>query len=94
MDVSKKNGNLSDIRIVDRSSVEISGIDDILSYDEECIVISLCGVRTVVEGSNLKVTVLSVEEGKISACGRIDAVICDNETKVKKGMFSRLFGGA
>lgn len=91
MDSSKKVNSSSDIRISDRARIDISGVDEILSYDEESIILSVCGTRTVVEGENLRVTVLSVEEGRISACGRINSVISEEAIPVRKGLFSRMF---
>ena len=92
MDDNKKIRSSSDIKISDRTRIDISGIDEILSYDDESIILSVCGIRTVVRGSGLRVTVLSVEDGRISACGRIDAVICEEEMPRHTGVFSRLFG--
>ncbi len=93
MDDNRKTHSSSDIRIHDRGSIDISGVDEILSYDDRTIILSVCGTKTVVEGENLRVTVLSVQEGRISACGRINAVICEEEAPARKGFFSRMLKG-
>jgi len=83
----------SDVRIYNRSSIEICGVDEIISYDDRMIVLSVCGIRTVVEGEDLRVKDLSVEDGRICASGRINGLFYDEETVQKKGFFSRLFKG-
>lgn len=91
MDTVRKPQSASDIRIINRKQIDISGVDEIFSYDESSIVLSVCGTRTVVEGEDLRVTVLSVGEGRICAVGRIDAVVCEEAAPSGKGFFARLF---
>ncbi len=93
MDGSKKIHTTSDIKITNRSSVDISGVDEIFSYDENSIVLSVCGTKTSVEGENLRVTALSVENGRVSAEGIINAVICEENVPAQKGFMSRIFKG-
>ncbi len=93
MEKRVKEFSLSEVRINCRSSIDISGVEDVISYDDRSIVLVVCGVRTVVEGEELHVTRLSVEEGKVSATGHIGALIYE-EAPVKKGGFlSGLFRG-
>lgn len=93
MDGTRKTHTTSDIRITNRDTATLCGVDEIFSYDENSVVLSLCGVRTVVEGENLKVTELSVENGRISLAGRINAVICEDDVPLRKGFFGSLFRG-
>ena len=93
MDSTRKIHTTSDIRIQDRASSTICGADEIYSYDENSVVLSLCGTRTVIEGESLRVTELSVENGRISLAGKINAVICEDEVPLKKGFFTSLFKG-
>ena len=88
-----KEFSLSEVRINCRNSIEISGVEQVISYDDRSIVLVVCGVRTIIEGEELHVTHLCVEEGKVSALGRIGALVYD-EAPVKKGGFlSGLFRG-
>ena len=93
MDNQKKSFTNSDVKIFGRTTAEITGVDEILSYDDRTIVLCLCGTRTVVEGEELRITQLSVQDGKISACGRINAIIYEDEVKPQRGFISRLFRG-
>ena len=93
MDNQKKSFTNSDVKIYGRNTIEVTGVDEILSYDDRTIILSLCGTRTVVEGENLRITQLSVPDGKISACGRVNAIIYEDEIKSQKGLISKLFRG-
>ena len=93
MDSAKKSFSDSDIRITSMTRVDITGVDEIFSYDDRSIVLSVCGTKTVVEGEELRVTVLSVEDGRISAVGRINGVVCEEDISPKKGFLSRLVKG-
>ena len=85
--------SLSDVRISNRSSIDVSGVEQIISYDEQSIVLVVCGVKMIVEGENLVVTELSVENGKVSAKGKITAVIYEEGAVKKTGFFSGIFRG-
>ena len=91
MDGSRRINTVSDIRISDRKRIDISGVDEVLSYDDRTIILSVCGTRTVVEGEELKVTVLSVQDGEISAVGKVNAVVFEEATAVRKGLLSGIF---
>ncbi|MBR3994355.1 MAG: hypothetical protein IKI97_03645 [Clostridia bacterium] len=93
MDNQKKSVSNSDVKIFGRSTAEITGVDEILSYDDRTIVLSLCGTRTVIEGEALRVTQLSVHDGRVSAQGRINAIIYEDDIKPQKGFISKLFRG-
>ena len=88
-----KGFSMSDVGINNRSSIDISGVEEVISYDEQSIVLVVCKARMTVEGENLRVTELSVDDGKVSAIGRIDAVTYDEGTVKKSGFFSSLFKG-
>lgn len=83
----------SQIVINCRSSIDITGVEEVISYDDKSIVLVVCGTRTIVEGEGLHVTRLSVEEGRVSAIGQISAVIYDDAPVKKGGFISGLFRG-
>ncbi len=93
MENTAKSFSLSDVRINNRSSIHISGVEEVNSYDERSIVLVVCKARMIIEGENLRVTELSVDDGKVSAVGRIDAVIYEEGTVKKGGFFTSLFKG-
>ena len=72
------------ITINQRESMELNGITDVISFDEQAVVLStVCG-EMAIEGSALHIHVLSMEQGIVTLDGRIDSVTYyDRETTVK-----------
>ncbi len=91
MDDLKNSFLSSDVRISDRGHITVTGVEEILSCDENAVILSVSGTRTVIEGERLRVTELSVEDGKVTAVGKINAVVYEEEIKTSKGFFSGLF---
>ena len=92
MDSGKKNG-FSDVKLCNREFLEISGVEEIISYDDKTVVLTVNGARTVIEGENIRITALTLEDGRVCACGRFCAVIFEDSTVQVGGIFSRLFKG-
>ena len=92
MSLSNNEGTVSGqvIRIVARSSVEITEVNEVVSFDEEEIVLKTGAGRLAVEGEGLKITVLSLENGVVSAVGKINALTYLNDaTEKRPGLFGR-----
>ncbi|MBE6727124.1 MAG: sporulation protein YabP [Ruminococcaceae bacterium] len=73
-----------------REKLSISGVRDVLAFDEETIQLdTVCG-RMTVKGENLHIVSFHTESGDLSAEGRLHAVayLSDNS---RGGMFSKLF---
>ena len=77
-----------------RESLEIRGVTDVNSFDEEIVILeTICGSMTI-EGKKLHVHVLDMEHGIVTLDGKIDAITYfEAETKKdgKSGLFGRLF---
>ena len=78
-----------------RTHMEVSGVTDVVSFDEEMIVLSTeCGTMTV-EGGSLHIHVLSIDQGIVSLDGRVDSIAYfesnASEKDAKSGFFGRLF---
>ena len=68
----------------------MTGINDVESFDEETIIAaSQCGTVTL-NGHNLKISRLSVENGDMVVEGDIDSV-CYTDGGIKSGFFGRVF---
>ena len=78
------------ISIRARSAVEITEVTGVVSFDEEEIVLETGTGKLSVEGEGLRITVLSLETGVVSAVGKINAVAYLNEgTGKRSGLFGR-----
>lgn len=78
-----------------RSSLEIYGVTDVLSFDEQSVVLNTtCGEMEILGGS-LHISVLNLEQGIVTMSGRVDSVSYletePNEKDAKQGFFSKLF---
>lgn len=73
-----------------RDGIEVSGVCDVVSFDERGVVMETdCG-SLAVEGEGLHVTVLNVSAGRVSIEGRINGVYYfDNSPRPKRGLFGR-----
>ena len=83
------------VSLVSRESMEIRGVTDVISFDEENVTLSTaCGAMEV-EGSSLHIHVLSMEEGIVTLDGRIDSLTYfereGEEKDAKHGFFGKLF---
>ena len=85
----KRNHALS---LVGRSEMQISGVQEVVSFDEERVSLrTLCGDMTV-EGGELRIGVLDTERGMVTVHGRVDAVFYAGEdSEEKRGFLGRLF---
>ena len=79
-----------------RKSLEVNGVNDVVRFDEEGVVLStVCGTLTV-EGTSLHVRVLNLEAGTVEIDGKIDALlyfdVSENDGSGKRGFFKKMFG--
>ncbi len=81
---------MHDIVIENRKRLSATGIQNVDSYEDDCIVAqSECG-EIVIKGHELKISRLSVETGDMTVDGSIDSVSY-NAPKVSGSFFSRVF---
>ena len=85
MDSSKKEHTLT---LTDRARVEIGGVVEVSSFDEETVVlVTVCGALTV-EGTGLRVGTLDLTRGVVSVDGTVTAFYYEEEGRLhRKGLF-------
>lgn len=80
-----------EIRLVGREDMSISGVDEVMSFDDESVHLRCSEGELYVEGKDIKIGTLDTQNGTVSLTGRIGAVYYASEsTNEKKGLFSRL----
>lgn len=63
----------------------ITGVDEVVSFDSETIILKTCAGVLTITGQNLHVNLLDVDAGKVQIDGRIDGVNYSKEmTDTKK----------
>lgn len=71
----KKSMQPHKISLVNRQSGIVTGVLDVLSFDEKLIILSTqCGKITI-KGEQLHVNQLSLEKGEIDISGKVDTIL-------------------
>ena len=88
-----KGAKHQEVRMLNRKSLDISGVSNVESFDnEEFLLETECGFLTV-RGQNLHMKNLSLDQGLVSIEGAIHSLVyLDGNTGNKsKGLFGKLF---
>lgn len=76
--------------IEDRKKMTLTGVKDVLSFDEETIVLETALGRLTVKGASLHIVNFDTGSGDLSAEGKVYAFVYTTEEK-NGGLFSRIF---
>ena len=81
-----------EIHVLRRREMSITGVKEVISFDESCVLLkSECG-EVSIEGSELHVGTLDTDRGLVTLTGRIDGVYyADENAEQKHGFFGKLF---
>ncbi len=84
----KQNEQKHTLTLLARTHVELAGVTEVNSFDEECVVLStVCGELTV-EGAGLRVGTLDMTRGVLVIDGKVSALYyTDTVGTRKKGFF-------
>ena len=83
----------SDIKITNRNYMEITGVEEVISYDENSVVLVICGDRATIDGEELRITDLCVQEGKVYIKGKLICLAYEEMKAKNTGFFPRLIRG-
>ena len=73
----------------ERKSLTVSGVTDVISFDDGCIVLStVCGILSV-DGSELRVVSLDLERGNVEISGNVNGMIYPESAKRNVGIFRK-----
>jgi len=77
------------VHICDRNSVALDGVTNVISFDENVVLLQTNLGELQIDGETLSVSHLSVGDGKIEINGKIYSLLyCDNQSKKHK-LFSK-----
>src|SRR5690625_1393132 len=81
------------IQINNRKEIEINGVKDIDSFDNEEFLIETVMGYLIIRGQNLQLKNLNVDEGLVQIKGKLYEMtyVDDQQTGRAKGLFSKLF---
>ncbi|MGN0399582.1 MAG: sporulation protein YabP [Blautia sp.] len=88
----KQRENNHRLQIRERSQGSVTGVRDVVAFDEgEISLITSSGMLTV-KGKELHVTRLDLEKQEVDIAGQVDSLIySQGKGKEKEGMIKRLF---
>ena len=79
-----------EIKIIKRKEMSISGVEEVISFDEESVRLMSIEGEIYVEGEDIKIGVLDTDRGLVTLSGKINGFYYVSEDKgTKKGFFSR-----
>ncbi len=79
------------IIIESRKKLNISGVKDVTSFDDETILLDTKLGKMTVKGENLHIENFNTETGDLMATGQIHAVVYMSDGKSSGGFISRIF---
>lgn len=89
----KENKNHS-LKIVNRENITLTGIIDLLSFDEELIITESTDGVLVIKGNNLHVNKLDLDNGQLEITGRMYNLSYEDNhhmSKNKTNFISKIF---
>ena len=79
-----------EIKIIKRKEMSISGVEEVISFDEESVRLMSSEGEIYIEGEDIKIGVLDTDRGLVTLSGKINGFYYVSEDKgTKKGFFSR-----
>ncbi len=92
--MEEKMGTSHKITLVDRNQGCLTGILDVISFDEHSIVLDTEMGLLTIKGKDLHVSRLTLEKGEIDIEGTTDSLVYSSNAAVRKSgqsMLARLF---
>ena len=81
----------SELSLKGRREMSISGVEEMLEFDEENVRMRSVDGELVVEGNEIKIGTLDTDRGIVTLCGKINGIYYTVEPeREKKGFFGRL----
>ncbi len=87
-----EEGRKHSITLENREKMMITAVDDVISFDEEKVIVDTAMGTLTVIGSDFRIHKLNVDDGQLVIEGMIDEVqYSENRRKDQKGFFARMF---
>lgn len=79
------------ITLVGREKLEITGVEEVESFDESTIIMSTNLGELIVRGEGLHIETLSLDGGALKVEGRVESLTYEEPRETGGGLLSRLF---
>lgn len=84
-------GVYQNVIIEGRKKLNVSGVKDVISFDDETILLNTALGNMTIKGDDLHVLGFNNESGDFSAIGQIHAVVYMSDGKSSGGFLSKIF---
>lgn len=93
MDGTKNNMHIHSVTLKERTSLFITGVSEIISFDDTAVFLDINDSQLNIEGSSLKISSFSSDCGEVTVEGVIDAIMYVGKTAAsyRKGIIKRIF---
>ncbi len=89
--MEENNHIIQNVIIENRKKLNISGVKQVVSFDDETVLLETALGRMTVKGENLKIDSFNTSTGDLTAIGMIHAVVYMAGENTGGGFISRLF---
>lgn len=85
-------GVIQNLILENREKLNVSGVNDVLSFDDEVVIMETeLGLLTI-KGENLKINKLNIDTSEVIVEGRINNLsYSDHQAKNEGGIFGKIF---
>ena len=91
--INQMTGVVQNLILENRNKLSISGVKDVLSFDDQVVIMETeLGLLTI-KGENLKINKLSIDTSEVIVEGEINVLSYSNHTSHEQegGIFSKIF---
>lgn len=91
--VAPTSGVIQNVILENRNKLSVSGVKDVLSFDDQVVIMETeLGLLTV-KGENLKINKLSIDTSEVVVEGEINSLAYSEQNKIKQegSLFSKIF---
>ena len=79
--------------LTDRSRLRITGVEEVISFDEHGAQLKCEDGRLFVDGEDIRISNLDTASGEVNITGKINAIsFADDAARTRRGVMGRLFG--
>ena len=83
--MDNNSGALQNLILENREKLSISGVSDVLSFDDQIIIIETNLGLLTVKGENIRINKLSIDTNDVIVEGNINSLVYSNSDLQKKG---------
>ena len=91
--IGQMGGVVQNLILENRNKLSISGVKDVLSFDDQIVIMETELGLLSVKGDNLKINKLSIDTSEVIVEGEINTLSYSDHTKKEQegGLFSKIF---